>query len=186
MFVKMKKIFSVLMIEFIRILLGVIFSYPENKRGKRDVNKDIEELLKIAQQNLVKSQRLNKDFTIGPVPGPTKSTRKLIDAFVRNRSLLEESEQKFYLQVAEEWAIKLFNSYYVTLVCTGVFLITYFSTYLIYPYLTGQSSVIWLMTLILSSFIGIISAKRIKGRRKWVFLPLNIFLFTAFLIRVIT
>ncbi|PBB04837.1 MULTISPECIES: hypothetical protein [Salimicrobium] len=176
-----KKVYAVFVIEFIRLLLWVLFSHPAKKREKKDVNNSIEDLMKLTQQNLVKSQRLNQDLTKGPVPGPTKSIKKLINAFEKNRYLLEEDEQEFYLQVARVWAGGLFNNYYIALICSGIFLVTYLSTFLLYPYLSGWSTIIWMMILFFSAIIGIINALCIEGGIKWLLLLLNVFFFIIFI-----
>ncbi|MBM7697542.1 hypothetical protein [Salimicrobium jeotgali] len=169
------------MMEFLRILLWGLLSLPEKDWKKRNIDKEIEDGMKLAQRSLIKSQQLNEDLTLGSEPGHSKSTRKLMKAFSTQRYILEEDEKEFYLQVAKVWVGGLFNSYYVALSCSGIFLVTYLSTFLLHPYLSGWSTVIWTMILFFSSIIGILNAIRIEGGRKWLLLLLNVFFFIIFI-----
>ncbi len=176
-----KKIYSNFMVDFMRFLLKLLFTMYGDKLKKMDVFEDIQNLMRRARQTFIDSHQLNEDLTKGPVPGSTKSTRKLIKAFVINRCLFEEDEQEFHLRVARNWAGRILKSFHVSLFFTALFLITYLSIFFLHSYISGWIGFLWIVILFLSPLIGFISAFWVKGWKKWGLILLNIFFFITFI-----
>ncbi|MFC4559603.1 hypothetical protein ACFO3D_15500 [Virgibacillus kekensis] len=177
----LNKFYSGFMVEFTRLLLKLLFIMYGDKLKNKNVFEDIQNLMKRGQRTFIDSHQLNEDLTKGPVAGPNRSTRKLINAFVTNRYILEEDEQEFYLHVAKEWVGGIIKSYHVSLIFAILFIVTYLSTFFLHPYISGWIGLFWIIILLLSPFISLFSAFWVKGWKKWVLISLNIFFFITFI-----
>lgn len=175
-----KRLYSRLIFAILRLLLSLLLNQSDAKLKKKSSFKEIGNLMKRIESNLVTNKQLNEDLTKGPVNGRTKSSRTLISAFVTHREMKEEEEENFYLQVARDWAgVLTRRRHRLSLICIIFYLVFYIGSIFFHHYISGWSGLVWIMVLFLAPLIGVFSAAWGKGWKKWVLLLVNLYLFSV-------
>ncbi|WP_430786753.1 hypothetical protein VBD025_14630 [Virgibacillus flavescens] len=98
-----KRIYSKVTLAGAKVSLRFMLKNSDAELKKKKNFDQIIEFMSGLESNLVTYNQLNSDLTQGPVDGRTKSTRKLINAFVINRELKQEDSEGYYIHVARNW-----------------------------------------------------------------------------------